>query len=222
MSYDPKDFQRNKARFAHYAAQYRDGIKAEMVEAYGGSCKHCGESDPLVLALDHIHDDSHVEKEYFNGGSRGGAKLYAELKKQGWPKERFQLLCFNCNAKKEHKRRRDGLVDRMGERKIATSESRSRSHARTGAPRNNASGIKGVFWNNQKSKWQANVMWNYKTKHLGFFSDIRDAAKAYREEAIKIWGDDANVPTDDEIEAVVAMHAKPAIYDEFDPDDLGL
>lgn len=43
---------------------------------------------------------------------------------------------------------------------------------------NNTSGYAGVCWNTQRNKWQAYVKDHGKRKHLGFFVDIKDAAKA--------------------------------------------
>lgn len=38
---------------------------------------------------------------------------------------------------------------------------------------------KGVYWSKQKSKWHARINVDGKTKHLGFFSDEKDAAVSY-------------------------------------------
>ena len=68
-------------------------LKLEMVAAYGGRCVCCGETEPIFLAIDHI-----------NGGGKsdrlrghGGFHFYAKLKKLGWPKDEYRLLCHNCN-----------------------------------------------------------------------------------------------------------------------------
>jgi hypothetical protein len=156
-------------------------------------------NNPAALCLDHINDDSRLEKEYFGGGSRGGDKVYAKLKREGWPKDRFQLLCHNCNAIKEYERRRQTVVT---EREYAN---RGLVQARIGKQQNNRSGFKGVFWNSQRGTWNARIMIDYKTRHLGFFDDIRDAAKAYRAAAIAQWGPEANVASDEEIEEIAAQ-----------------
>lgn len=182
-----------KERNSFYGARYRDALKKEMVAAYGGKCAICSEDNPFALCLDHINNDSHIERTYFSSTSRGGDKLYAKLKKEGWPKERLQLVCYNCNAIKEHRRRR---ADVVVEAKYAD---RTLVQARIGKQRNNVSGVKGAFWDRQKGKWTARIMSDYKQRHLGFFDDIADAAKAYRAAALALWGEDANVPTDAEI-----------------------
>jgi hypothetical protein len=41
----------------------------------------------------------------------------------------------------------------------------------------------GYYWNNQKKKWQANIMLNQKTIYLGRFDKEQDARNAYIEKA---------------------------------------
>jgi hypothetical protein len=193
------DVMSSKELNSYYGARYRDNLRKEMIENYGGVCVLCGHSNPAALCLDHINDDSDIEKEYFRDGSRGGDKLYALLKREGWPKDRFQLLCYNCNALKEHSRRRQGVVTgrEYADRRLV--------QARIGKQRNNTSGVKGVFWNSQKGRWHAQIMENYKYVHLGFYDDIRDAAAAYNKRAIETWGDEANVTSQEEID-MAAMY----------------
>ncbi len=52
-----------------------------------------------------------------------------------------------------------------------------------GKQRNNTSGYIGVSWNRRRKKWRAYI--NGKGKHLGYFDDIKDAARAYNVAAIK-------------------------------------
>jgi 5-methylcytosine-specific restriction endonuclease McrA len=209
MAYDPEYFKKNRPKFAHYAAEFRDKLKAEMVQAYGGKCQHCGVDDPIVLCLDHVNDDAHVEKEEFGVGARGGHKQYSRLKAEGWPQERFQLLCYNCNAVKEHNRRRGVMLEKNGPKVAATAFSRSLAHAAVGLRGHNKSGIKGVFWNKQKQRWHAKAMVNQQTHNLGLFKDMADAAEAYKQFAIKTWGEHANYATPEEIAAAIKMNEAP-------------
>jgi hypothetical protein len=92
------------ARKRKRTAQWCEDIRAEMVAAYGGKCLHCGENDPIVLLLDHINDDAKLDKK--RHGHHGGWIMYRRLRKIGWPKDRYQLLCHNCNYRKEIERRK--------------------------------------------------------------------------------------------------------------------
>src|SRR5271166_6393541 len=76
---------------------YRAAIRAEFIAAYGGKCQcpgGCNVTEPAFLGLDHT----------FGGGSRHrrqtrtqGYKMYLLLREQGWPKDRYRLMCWNCN-----------------------------------------------------------------------------------------------------------------------------
>lgn len=46
-------------------------------------------------------------------------------------------------------------------------------------PRSPASGFKGVYWNNRKSKWRVELTYKGKRIRVGHFSDREDAALAY-------------------------------------------
>jgi len=66
----------------------------ELIEAYGGqcACANCPETNSAFLTLEHI-----------NGGGKQhravvGRHAYADLRRRGWPKEGYTLLCWNCNA----------------------------------------------------------------------------------------------------------------------------
>ena len=49
--------------------------------------------------------------------------------------------------------------------------------------RNNISGVTGVSWHKRDGKWRATININGKRKGLGYFDDIDEAAKAYRDAA---------------------------------------
>lgn len=52
-------------------------------------------------------------------------------------------------------------------------------------PSHNKSGHVGVFWNKQKSKWQARIIINNKQIHLGFFAELNNAIDARKNANIK-------------------------------------
>ncbi len=62
-----------------------------------------------------------------------------------------------------------------------------------GAQRNNTSSYKGVGWHKRDSKWQANIKLNGKDIHLGNFTCLIKAAKAYDTAAMKYFGEFARV-----------------------------
>jgi hypothetical protein len=74
-------------------SNYARRSKQAVIDAYGGKCVCCGESDPILLVLDHPNGNGQVDRA-LNGK---GKALYARLKRLGFPKEGYRLLCHNCN-----------------------------------------------------------------------------------------------------------------------------
>jgi hypothetical protein len=75
---------------------YNDKLRADAIREYGGRCTCCGETNPVFLTIDHVNNDGAAHRKAL-GGSRGGLGTYMWLRRNGYPKEGFQLLCRNCN-----------------------------------------------------------------------------------------------------------------------------
>lgn len=58
-----------------------------------------------------------------------------------------------------------------------------------GCQSNNTSGFKGVIWFERTSKWRSQIRISGVTKHLGYFRDKTEAALAYDQAAIKLFGE---------------------------------
>lgn len=67
--------------------------------------------------------------------------------------------------------------------------SRVQNSFNRGAPKHNTSGVKGVHFDKVNGKWVAQICVNGKTKKIGRFTDIQDAANAYRAESEKHYGE---------------------------------
>ena len=59
----------------------------------------------------------------------------------------------------------------------------------SGLRKNNTSGVKGVSWCKKHGKWRTRINFKGKEKHIGFFKNIEDAAKARKSAALKIHGE---------------------------------
>ncbi len=68
-------------------------LRNEMLDAYGRRCACCGIDYVEFLTLEHINRDGSAHRLRVGGG----ANTYRDLKKQGWPKSGYKVLCMNCN-----------------------------------------------------------------------------------------------------------------------------
>jgi len=67
-------------------------LRDRVLRAYGSKCCCCGEPEPLFLTVDH-KDGKGSEHRRFTG-----SQTYRYLEKHGYPKDNYQLLCYNCNC----------------------------------------------------------------------------------------------------------------------------
>ena len=87
---------RGKARCeacSKVASDYIARLKIDVMNAYGGKCACCGESEMSFLTIDHVFGDGGVQRKVVRP-----SRMYNWLKKHGYPKDRYQCLCFNCNC----------------------------------------------------------------------------------------------------------------------------
>ena len=92
--------KRNRKSRLQYERARSLKIKREVMNAYGGACSCCGESEIAFLALDHINNDGAHRRKHL--GDTKGAQFYWSLKKAGFPKGYLQVHCHNCNAAKQY------------------------------------------------------------------------------------------------------------------------
>lgn len=64
--------------------------------------------------------------------------------------------------------------------------------------RNASSSYKGVSWHSKLSKWRATIEVAGKHKHLGYFDSEEKAAKAYDQEAMRVYGEFVNLNFEEE------------------------
>ena len=79
----------------HLQKEYNRKLKEETFVAYGGKCVCCGELHLEFLAIDHIKGEGLKHRKELGG--LHGIQFYAWLKRQGFPKDKYRLLCHNCN-----------------------------------------------------------------------------------------------------------------------------
>lgn len=70
--------------------------RREVVDAYGGRCYCCGETDVGFLTLDHVKNDGHRHLAA-NGTRIGGNSLVRWAIHNNYP-DTLQVACWNCNC----------------------------------------------------------------------------------------------------------------------------
>lgn len=79
------------------AAKERRKLKIDVINGYGGKCIICGETEIYFLTIDHINNNGAEERRKIGKSTN---VLYRRLRRKGYPKEDYQLLCVNCNCSK--------------------------------------------------------------------------------------------------------------------------
>lgn len=69
-------------------------LKSEVIKEYGNECACCGEANINFLTIDHVNDNGAVERQVHGSGF----SFYRALKRMGYPKDGYRVLCFNCNC----------------------------------------------------------------------------------------------------------------------------
>jgi hypothetical protein len=87
------------------------------------------------------------------------------------------LVCDHIN--------RHGLDNRKKNLRNCT---KGENNLNQGGERNSASKYKGVYWKKDTKKWAACIKKGGKRKHLGYFDDEAEAAKAYDDAARRLHG----------------------------------
>lgn len=83
--------KKNPEISARASRKWRDSLRREMVDAYGRKCVCCEESHYEFLTLEHVRRDGHIHRKQF------GSLVNLDLRRRGWPKGDYTLLCWNCN-----------------------------------------------------------------------------------------------------------------------------
>ena len=96
-----KHAAKQRIRLREVLASQRHRLKAEVYAAYGGRCKHCGDTRLSHLCIDHVNDDGYLDRTP-GGTRRTGTVLWRRVKREGFPAT-YQLLCFGCNLTKQVK-----------------------------------------------------------------------------------------------------------------------
>ena len=86
--------ERGKELNRMYMRNRTQQLREEMLNVFGNRCACCGEDRKPFLTLDHIGGGGLAHRK--SVGNAAWAVLNS-VKKLGWPKDKFRILCMNCN-----------------------------------------------------------------------------------------------------------------------------
>ena len=89
-----KYYKRDRTKILLAVKERRFLLRIEVIDAYGGRCVCCGENDYKFLCVDHINNDGKEDRK------QNGTNIAKLAKDLGYPKDKYQILCYNCNMAK--------------------------------------------------------------------------------------------------------------------------
>lgn len=109
--YERRRRLKNPEKEAERLARYKRQLREQMIAAYGGKCTCCGENRYEFLTLEHVNGDGGSERKI----AKSTDTILRRLRKSGWPKNGYSILCWNCNSAKgvygycPHERERENV-----------------------------------------------------------------------------------------------------------------
>ena len=96
-----KYYKNNKRKCIESDKKCRQKLRESIIDIYGGKCSCCGITDKRILDIDHVNNDGASD------GRNGiyGKSLMYKIKREDYPKDKYQILCKNCNWIKEYEHR---------------------------------------------------------------------------------------------------------------------
>jgi hypothetical protein len=70
--------------------------RATVINALGGICACCGEREFKFLTIDHVGEWGALHRRSL-GRNSNTRKVLQDIINMGYPRDKFQVLCYNCN-----------------------------------------------------------------------------------------------------------------------------
>lgn len=78
---------------------WKKSEKQRFINAYGGACTCCGEKEIRFLTCEHLIAGQGIAHR--KTGVHGPS-LYKQIRLEGYPKDKYTVLCMNCNFARNH------------------------------------------------------------------------------------------------------------------------
>ena len=119
---------------------------------------------------------AHLAEQHWHINRDGYPMTTVRLPTGEWRKRFMHLFVFDpgTGMKTDHKNR-NRLDNRAENLRAATTSQNGQNRTKKGG----MSPYKGVTWNRDRKRWQAQIMVKYRQLYLGLFASPEDAASAY-------------------------------------------
>ena len=102
-------YDKNRAAILSKCRERNQSDRYKLIQKLGGACVFCGEQDFHVLDVDHIKSDGYIVKR--EGKSKSiVSRIKSETGIENVDRNRYQLLCKNCNWRKEKLKRSKEVI----------------------------------------------------------------------------------------------------------------
>jgi hypothetical protein len=85
--------KQTREQHAAQVRRYRRELRHKVINGLGGVCACCDEARFEFLSIDHINNDGKEHRARLNGL----LAVLLEIQREGYPRDRYQVLCYNCN-----------------------------------------------------------------------------------------------------------------------------
>src|SRR5947209_8637995 len=85
------------------ANSYRKRLRLQFLEAFDFKCSCCGADHPWFLTLEHVEGGARKERrdrKLANLSPRPSYHFLVDAAREGFPRDKYECLCFNCNCSK--------------------------------------------------------------------------------------------------------------------------
>jgi len=101
--YFRKWYQNNREKKKEANKAFWKKLREEVFSVYGKQCSCCGESRVEFLTIDHVNNNGSKHRQELKDShgrvhKQAGGNFYLWLRKNGYPKDGYRTLCWNCNV----------------------------------------------------------------------------------------------------------------------------
>lgn len=87
-------YKNNKGTHNMTSRQNHMKTRMDAIQALGGLCECCGEHTYEFLVIDHRQGGGTKERKV---RKESPSAFYRRLREEGYPREKYRILCHNCN-----------------------------------------------------------------------------------------------------------------------------